>query len=246
MEIRLVPVLTFFLSFVLGPNPASAALVSQLGGAVVYDTDLDISYVANANLALSNLFGLSTGSYPIHPDDSTALYGGLITSFGGMSYSGALYYIDAMNAANYLGFSDWRLPATLVPDAGCTGVALSTGFGCTGSDLGHLFYTELGATSGTSVLATGNPTELAKFSNLLNASTGSMYWSAMDYNSDPNTAYFFRYDSGQQGGASKNTSVGVWAVRDGTSAVVPVPPAFLMFISGLLGLIGIARRKRTA
>jgi hypothetical protein len=245
MEKRFVTALIFCFNVVLGSNSAGAALVPQLGGAVVYDTDLDISLVADANLVLSNLFGLTPGIYPIHPDDSTTLYGGSITTFGGMSYSGALYYIDAMNAANYLGFNDWRLPATLVPDAGCTGVALSTGFGCTGSELGHLFHVELGATAGTSVLTTGDPTEVAKFSNLLNASSSSGYWSGMDYNSDPNFAYFFRYDSGQQAGVSKNTPIGVWAVRDGSS-VIPIPAAVWLFGSGLLGLIGITRRKKAA
>lgn len=245
MQKRFITVLIFCFDIVLGSNPADAALVPQLGGAVVYDSDLDISYVADANLALSNLLGLSTGSYPIHPNDSTTVYGGLITTFGGMSYSGALYYIDAMNAANYLGFNDWRLSDTLVPDATCTSASPATGFGCTGSELGHLFHIGLGATAGTSVLVTGDPTELAKFSNLLNASTGSMYWTGLDYNGDPNSAYFFRYDNGNQGGVSKNSSPGVWAVRDGSSAV-PVPATYWLFISGLLGLIGIARRKKIA
>ena len=55
-------------------------------------------------------------------------------------------------ASPYGGYSDWRLPTTLQPDASCGssfdagapyGVQ-SYGYNCTGSELGHLFYTGIG------------------------------------------------------------------------------------------------------
>ncbi len=138
--------------------PANAALVSALGGQAVYDTDRDISWVADANLADTMDFGV-TG----------------INANGAMTWVKANEWIGAMNTANYLGFNDWRLPSTLVPDSGCTNFdgtprIDSRGFDCTGSEMGHLFYDEFGATRATSVLSTGDATELAKFTNVQSTS----------------------------------------------------------------------------
>lgn len=45
----------------LSAGSANAALVAALGGQVVNDTDLNITWLANANLAATNTFGLATG-----------------------------------------------------------------------------------------------------------------------------------------------------------------------------------------
>jgi hypothetical protein len=141
---------------------SNAALISKLGGQVVYDTDLDITWIADANLATSNTFGLQLNeNLGTHPSDSSGA-NGAISSDGSMDWPAALYWIDAMNAANYLGFTNWRLPTTPVPDRSCTGVGLS----CSDGELSHLFYDEFGANAGTSVLTTGDPAELAKFTNI--------------------------------------------------------------------------------
>ena len=193
----------------------NAALVSALGGQAVYDTDRDISWVADANLAATNTFGLSTGvSLGTYPGDSSGV-SGIINANGTMNWPGALFWIDAMNTANYLGFNDWRLPSTLVPDNGCTDFdgtlrTDSRGWDCTGSEMGHLFYDEFGATRLTSVLTTGTPTELAKFSNVQSAH----YWSGSELSSS--NAWDFNFLSGFQRNFSvKNVSNFAWAVRSG-------------------------------
>ncbi len=48
---------------------------------------------------------------------------------------------------------------------------------------------------------------------------------------------------GLQTSISKNYGYG-WAVHSGDVSTVPVPAAVWLFGSGLLGLIGVARRKR--
>jgi hypothetical protein len=81
---------------------ANAALISRLGGQAVYDTDFNITWIADANLAASNTFGVAG-----------------INASGGMSWSTANSWIAAMNAdggTGYLGFNDWRLPTTLPLD----------------------------------------------------------------------------------------------------------------------------------
>ena len=75
---------------------AQATLISRLGGQAYYDTVLDITWLANANLAASNTFGVSG-----------------ISTDGKMTWNtatGAGGWIEGMNNVSYLGFSDWRLP----------------------------------------------------------------------------------------------------------------------------------------
>src|SRR5678815_5583167 len=108
-------------------SSAQAALQERLNGAAVYDTDLNVTWLTNANLPQSNTFNILA-----------------IAPSGAMSWNTAQSYIVAMNAANYLGFSTWRLPTTRQPDPNCTTQDLanhiSYGLACIGSEMGHLFY----------------------------------------------------------------------------------------------------------
>ena len=54
---------------------SNAALTPKLCGQVVYDDDLDLTWVANTNLAASNTFGLATGvSLGTYPGDLSGDY----------------------------------------------------------------------------------------------------------------------------------------------------------------------------
>jgi len=210
--------------------PASGALVPRLGGQAVYDTDLNITWIADANLAATNTFGIRTGiNLPPHPLDTNGQFG-RIASDGSMNYSGALYWIDAMNAydgAGYLGFNDWRFPFTQQPDPSCSlqSDGVSNGLGCSGSDMGHLYNVE-GVTSATPGV----------FSNVV----PWLYWS-YQYEPDPTyDAWSFQFEYGTQGTILKtNVQAFAWAVRDGD--VVPIPASVWLFGTGLLGLIAFAR-----
>lgn len=54
------------------------------------------------------------------------------------------------------GVSGWRLPITMESDPSCTGDVVSGLYNCTGSEMGHLFYSELGGTAGDSILNSGD------------------------------------------------------------------------------------------
>lgn len=220
---------------------ADAALTSSLGGLAVYDDDLDITWVSNANLAKTNAFGVAG-----------------INADGTMNWATANNWIAAMNASTYLGFSNWRLPGTLVPDdvsctsdaAGTTPSGDSTGFNCNGSEMGHLFYSELNATADTRVTQTGDTMGLALFSNIMDDETiqpptppTSSYFSSTEFNTTQ--AWRFRFGTGSQFAVDKNFDLYAWAVHDGNIGAVPVPGAVWLFGSGLLGLVAMARRKRT-
>ena len=226
---------------------ANAALITRLGGQAVYDTDLDITWIADANLATGNTFGLATGvSLGTHPSDSSGVNGTINADNGIMNWPGALFWIDAMNAANYLGFNDWRLPTTPQPDASCdsqfdggSGDLRSGGTNCTGSEMGHLFHTELGGVAGSSILTSGDP-DLALFTTI---QTLGAYWSRTEFAPDPSAqAWDFWFVNGTQGTGLKGSHFFAWAVRSGDVGVVPVPAAMWLFGSAL-GILGWIKRK---
>ncbi len=142
------------------------------------------------------------------------------------NYSGkTMTWSDAMNWADsfvFQGYNDWRLPTS---DISCTG------YDCTGSEMGHLYY-NYDITSDS----TGMFTDVRPY----------MYWSATDYGPDPEKAWRFHFSTGYQGNSLKTYKRYAWAVRDGDSAppVMPEPAAYVLFIAGGLSLAAGRFRKR--
>ncbi|MHB8624112.1 MAG: Lcl domain-containing protein [Sulfuricaulis sp.] len=203
---------------------SQAALISEDGGQLVYDTALNITWLANADLAATNTFGISG-----------------IAADSKMTWTTAQSWIGAMNADNYLNYNDWRLPTTLQPDASCSTQTsgISYGTGCTGSEMGQLFYNELGGVAGSDILTTHNA-NLALFNN----ATSGVYWSGTEF-LPASQAWNFYFSNGLQLENYESASDYVWAVLPGNAAVVPLPTAAWLFSSGLIGLIGFARRRQT-
>ncbi|MFQ5635315.1 MAG: DUF1566 domain-containing protein [Gammaproteobacteria bacterium] len=223
---------TFFL---LGIAPmADAALVSRLGGQAVYDTDLDITWLADANLAKTNSFGLPSG----------------ILANGQMDWDTANQWIGAMNAAGYLGSSAWRLPTTTQPDFTCStqDSGFGLGFWCSGSEFGHLFYTEMSGTTGMTAppgtAPIGNVPAFQLFSNIERLSFPSAYWTGTSLNAS--FKWIFDWGNAEQKLLTKSSLIYVWPVMNGDvgAGSVPVPGAAWLFVSSLLLLPGIARRRR--
>lgn len=194
---------------------AHAALYSRLGGAAVYDSDLDITWLADAN----------------YTDTSGYLAGGLNAWSQANTWAASLV-VD--------GIGGWRLPTTVQPDGTCSdqNAGVSWGDNCSGSEMGHLFFDELGGVAGQSIQTTHN-SNYDLFSNI----QADIYWSSTEY--APNTSSFawgFGAGDGYQYAYNKSNTYYAWAVHPGDVAVVPVPAAAWLFGSGLLGLIGVARR----
>ena len=122
------------------------------------------------------------------------------------------------------GVTGWRLPESNI----CSGDF------CTGSEMGNLYYNVLGNS--------GFPTNTGPFVNVQT----SFYWSSTD-NYPYLTGYIwsFNMSNGNQTGNAKTNTHYAWAVHDGDVSAVPVPAAVWLFGSGLLGLIGLARRKKS-
>lgn len=222
-------------SLLMLPSTAQATLISRLDGQAVYDTDFNITWMADAGLAQSQGYG----NY-------------------GMSWYVAEQWIASLNAMNYLGFSDWRLPETLQPDPTCDTQwnsywgSKSGGLGCTLSELGHLFYDELGGVVLESIHDTHNQ-NYDLFRNI-----GYNYWSGTPYEVPVNLyvnygmsyfAWHFQTSNGGQfaDGKYNDYFFNAWAVRDGDVAAVPEPSVLYLlaigFLSAALGLR--SKRSRT-
>lgn len=152
-----------------------------------------------------------------------------------MHYGTAQQWIGAMNTAHYLGFNDWRLPTSDTCSSN----------DCISSEMGHLFYTELGLSAGINPYAT-----FGIFQNVQTYFTAAntffpSNWSSTDNVLDTthSSAMVFSFGDGSQYALYKNTAwSSAWAVRSGDVAAVPVPAAAWLLGSGMLGLIGVAWR----
>jgi len=250
---------------------ANAAFISRLGGQAMYDTDLDITWLTNANLAATNTFGVSG-----------------IGANGTMKWDTAHNWIAAMNAdggTGYLGINNWRMP-TLKPNDGSgiptssnmigsfstnastsLGYARTTTNGTDGgwrdpagnpvSEMGHLYYVDL-ANKGLCIPNDVDPTTCTERPmsevGLLNGgpfinvqadlAVQTHYWTGTQFEHFHLDAWFFRFELGQQEQFSKASPSFVWAVRSGDVLTpVPVPAAVWLFGSGLIGLLGAVRRR---
>ena len=199
----------------------SAALIERLGGLAYYDDVADLTWLANANAGAGSAY-----------DD------GSFTTDGFMTWGNANAWVASLDVD---GVTGWRLADTLQPDPSCDSQASfgSYGYNCTGSELGNLFYNVLGGVAGSKLSTTHN----ANY-DLFNNISITIYWSATELDSDPNYAWGFSTYNGDQLVPDKTTNqAAAWAVYSGDVSAVPVPAAVWLFGSGLIGLIGLARRK---
>jgi hypothetical protein len=123
-----------------GTPPATGKGLQAIpGGQTVYDPIAQVTWLADANLAAKQTFAVAE----INPD-------------GAMGHTAAVEWIATMNKADggrgYLGQRNWQLPETGPSDPSCS-IKGTTGFDCTGSAMGELFYKQLGLHGGESVVA---------------------------------------------------------------------------------------------
>jgi hypothetical protein len=210
------------LSLALGLAATAHATLIDRGGGLIYDSDLDVTWLADANYAETSGFDAD----------------------GAMTWADAMTWVGNLS---YGGFTDWRLPLTPQSDPACSihfgdgNGALGTGVGnnCTGGEMGHL-YTELGGVSPASITAVHD----ADYDLFQNIQSNNNYWSGSEHALNTAAAFAYLFASGSGGDSQtvsfKSNSFHAWAVRDGD--VLPEPAAGWLF--GLF-VLGFVRGNRT-
>lgn len=191
-----------------------------------YDTTLDITWLADADYVW-------TSGY-----DGDGL----------MSWDEAKTWAAGLNPYGS-GITGWRLP--IITDTGTAGCDFSFGGTDCGynvdtasSEMASMYYDTLGNLSDYDTSGKYQPgwglTNTGPFTNL----GSSVYWSVTEHALYPGIAWYFTLYSGYQDHAGSTNNFRAWAVRPGDVGVVPLPAAAWLLGSGLLGLIGVARRRR--
>lgn len=212
-----------------------------------YDTGLNVTWLANANLAATNSFGV-TG----------------IQADGSMNWTTAQSWIGAMNTAGYLGYNDWRLP-TVNPISGtffnynfAFSGSTDTGYnigatgspyaGSQGSELSFLFYNSLanmgardlnGASRGCGSSLNVCLTNAGPFQNLM----PDVYWAGSAYLPVATNTWYFDMETGYQDGTWEGMEYYALAIRSGDVVAVPEAQTYALMLAGL-GLIGWRARRR--
>lgn len=199
-----------------------------------YDTDLNITWLANANYAVNLMDWSSANAWAagLNP------YGSGITGW-------RLPYTGPVNGATYNYAWAYDGSADQGYNIGAPGTVYA---GSTGSEMAHMFYITLGNlaycdTSANCPQAGWGATNTGPFSNV-----PGEYWSATALEAEGayDYAWLFSFNYGSQYGTIKADSYGAWAVHSGDvgTAIVPVPATVWLFGSGLIGLLGVSRKRR--
>jgi hypothetical protein len=226
-----------FLVILLGSISNSEAALVDYGNGMIYDTDRNITWLKDANYAI-------TSGY-----DADGL----------MSWNQAVAWVGQLS---YGGYDDWRLPTALNPDGSQPGILNPNGgynyaspspsYNNTGSEVGHLFYQELGnlgqeAPDGSSPQPNWG---LKKTGSFTNFQARKVYWTGTTLGPYPGWsydlyAYEFSFHDGQMTLSNKEDIYNmVWPVRDGAPTNVPVPGTIWLLGSGLVGLVGFKKLKK--
>ncbi|WP_284620740.1 PEP-CTERM sorting domain-containing protein [Aquabacterium humicola] len=214
-----------------------AALIDR-GSGMIYDTTLNLTWLADMNYAKTTGYDADG---KMNPDDALLWANDLV----------------------YGGYDDWRLPNLNPFDSSCSASfhpgggygVMYQGWNCVGGELSHLFWVDLGIKVGESVLnSTGDTSEqvanLALFSNVQD----STLVSGTDYAPDSVFWWYLSiYPGGGQFIGEKLTSQGMaLAVRRGDvsgcgdsshGCTVPEPQTLLLALMALGASVLAARRR---
>ena len=212
----------------------NAALYDR-GNGLIYDDALDITWLQDANYAHTSGYTASNGN-------------------GGMSWDAAQAWIAQLN---YDGYDDWRLPSANLMNATapCTSYdgSCDAGWNNTTSELGHMFYNNLGNLGSKDSNGRDQSGHGVTNSSFIDSNTGASlsfsnlqnyYWFS-ERSSVYSWCAWALYTQGMvQVQCSEDFSGNfIWAVRDGDVSTVPIPAAAWLFGSALAGL-GVVRRKK--
>lgn len=206
------------LVLLLHAGSAHAVLIDR-GGGLIYDTDLDVTWMQDAQYALT------TGA-----------------ASPGMSWQEAstwaadLEYYDSVRGTT---LKDWRLPRTI-------NLPSSSGFDTTGlsSELAYMYYVNLGFEANPTLDVSAPAPTSTRYNPFLNLAYLG-YWSETEGQiPDRPWSWAMHFHFGWQVLNGQDDRLRVWVVRDGdVGSLVPGPEDPGLFLVGMMGL-WFARRRR--
>lgn len=214
---------------------AAQAALHDRGGGLIYDDVLNITWLRDANYSITQW----NQSYGSQGGDVN----GIMNWSDAKSWVASLTYFDPVRNVVW---DDWRLPTTLQPDPTCEAQSngVSYSYGCSGSELGHLFYVDLGGVAGQPITNVHNE-NFGLFTNwqkYWGSGESNFYWTSTEAPSNAgNNVWGFTMVYGYVAAVNVLEEQHVWAVRDGDVAAVPEPETYVMMLAGLL-FIGLAKR----
>lgn len=209
MQQQLSAALITGLFYIVLAMPVQATLIDR-GNGLIYDSDQNITWLQDANFNAGSRF-----------DDGSSNSDGLMT------WASAIVWADRLE---FGGFSNWRLPMTKQPDPTCSNSILSTGSGCTGSEMGHLFNID--------GISSDNP---GLFTNFM----AQISWSETEVAPSLQAVFLFKFFDGVQTATpNRNIETHVFAVHAGDIGAIPIPATVWLFGTGLIGLLGFSKRKQ--
>jgi len=213
------------------------SLVRSPDGSLVYDPISNVTWLANGNLAAQAAYQ----------------YGLPINTQGSMDLTTANDWIAALNAHKYLGHSDWTLPSTIAsgvnPDCSIPSQHMGfpdSGYNCDGigSQLGALFYDQLGGVPGGDITSAGGIDD-SFFADL----RSGLYWSTGPSdpnvpNGDPSFSFASGFQGSNFGGASEGVGNTLFVIPVLPGYQIPEPSTAIVLLGGLGLLIRLRGRGR--
>jgi hypothetical protein len=237
--------LAITVALLAGAASAQAALVNR-GGGMVYDTTLNLTWLADMNYAKTSGYAAS-GVAPGSVYDTNTIW-----TDGRMGWGAANTWA---NNLSYGGFDDWRLPTLNSGDTSCSnnfnpGGGFPNqyyGTNCTGGEMSHLFVADLGNKAGESVLTqTGDTAEQIANMALFTGVQSYTYWSGLEYAPDTYYAWYFGTRNGGQYYDPQGYALYALAVRPGDVAATVPEPQTLALVTLAFGAAMLNRRRRPA
>lgn len=215
------------------------------GQEVVYSSVSNVTWTKDANL-LGSMFasqGFNTVVNAIiaaNPTINTPHYAnpsGIYTlsdndfvDNGRVTWFGALAFVNYLNKISYAGNNQWRLPSVIVETEGVirgNNIAF-------GNEYFELFYEELNGATGNNI-----PDSVFFDNEQMRG-----YWTGKEHNLNPNTAWMFYSQLGEQNNRGKQLQGFVWAITQGQITSVPEPDSLAMLLLGLGVMGNVVRRRR--
>lgn len=220
---RLIRVASLALATTLAALPPAQAELFDRGGGLIYDSDQDITWLANPVAAYGAPQDMTDGEKD-----------------GRLSWTQALHFVanySFVDTVRQQTLAGWRLPSA---DPGC-----GRGFGCRTSEMGHLFYVDFKGTTGYSVTSPFSPGIASDKVALFQGDTGGFhwvlqndtYWTQTDASSPTEVLAWYHATYGRQDKSTQISSNSILLVRDGdVLTAVPEPASAWLLCAGALAL----------